>query len=271
MLNTTCNPDVPLHHKLDVRQRRPHKDYYSSSSSHYNRIRNSKSLENFDSPSTVKNSSYEKPSALLDHDDYPSKPQRHSSKTKKSPHYTSELQMHNCHYQKPESHNRRSNKYDEFKTLNKKFSQSTESFTGKSQHVNNKAYYHTTSNSEASRYLYDCYGRLISVPSAQNPYTSSNVNPFVLNEIDVNVVPKQKSYNHTKPSVMQAVGSAAKTPLSKSGIHRNFIGLSESNLLSNHLYTASNNNNSGNTSNFVIPEDDGLVEVNQSSTSIKNK
>jgi hypothetical protein len=100
------------------------------------------------------------------------------------------------------------------------------------------------------------------------------VNPFALNEIDVNVVTRQRGYNQTKPSVMQVVGGAAKTTLSKSGVHRNFIGLSESNLLSNHLYTPSfnnNNNNGGSTNNFVIPEDDGLVEVNQSSTSIKNK
>ncbi len=114
----------------------------------------------------------------------------------------------------------------------------------------------------------------MSIPSAQSVFTSSSVNPFALNEIDVNVVTRQRGFNQTKPSVMQVVGGAAKAPLSKSGVHRNFIGLSESNLLSNHLYTPTsnnNNNNGGSANNFVIPEDDGLVEVNQSSTSIKNK
>ena len=257
MLNT----EQP-HIQQDSHRRRYHDDYWSNNNTNYNRMKNSKSLENFESQlSTPSSSSYHS----KNRSEYQAK---YIKNPKKPNHYNSHQEVDARVYsrsQAPEirSYTRPHSNTNELKPkLNKKSSQSTESFNGHHQSQNYKP--HLTDK----RYLYDCYGRLVSFPSVNSIQTSKidqkNVfNPYALNEIDPNIIHK-KSHHHLHHYHHQKQAPTLSNPVYGSMQQKQnvFAGLSESNLLSNHLYSANN---------FVIPENqiESLV-TEQSATSMKN-
>lgn len=149
------------------------------------------------------------------------------------------------------------------KTLSKKPSQSTESF---GQKYSSQNFYHGSLVDK--QYLYDRYGRLVSVPSAQRVHTTGSVNStYALNEIDPNVMGKVKSQHKLAVPSIQGKQNLAMQAGYVGGLngeaHRNFIGFSESNLLSNHLYD-------GKATSGAKMENSMHVE-NQSATSSKSK
>lgn len=239
---------------MDSQQRRRyHDDYWSTTNANYNRMKNSKSLDNFESQASTP-SSYQRKNIKSSYQG------KYVKNQKKSHHYNSHQEVDPRIYsrsQAPEisSYSRTHSSNNEFKKINKKSSQSTESFSGHSQNYKP----HLTEK----RYLYDCYGRLVSVPSA-NSIQTSNIeqknlfNPYALNEIDPNIVQKKSHHFHHHQKQAPTFSNPAYGSIQRNG----FTGLSESNLLSNHLYS---------TNNFVIPENQiGSLVPEPPVTSIKN-
>lgn len=254
-------------------RRRQHDEYWTDSNKDYNRMKSSKSLENFDALNNnlpIGTSYYTKNKPLTNN---PHKSSNTSSKylKKKSQKRYDSIQeldfidprqvMQKQPTRSQDSTDTRSNGSHRSMKLSRASSQSTEQLS-----------------SLQRRYMYDSYGRSMAVKNSI--HTSSQQIPYALNEIDQNVLLSSKSKSHStkhlnhhgyttglKPAKssnrvkmnseanfvpppyqpMMMPHKQAPTGYShhQHGMQRNYIGLSESNLLSNHLYT---------NNNYAIPE-----------------
>lgn len=254
-------------------RRRQHDEYWTDSNKHYNHMKSSKSLENFNTLNNnlpIGTSYYTKNKSLTNNPPKSSHTSNKYLKKKSHKRYDSIQELdfidsRQLMQQQPtrtqESADTRSNGSHRSMKLSKASSQSTEQLS-----------------SLQRRYMYDSYGRPMAVK--HSIHTSSQQIPYALNEIDQNVLLSSKSKSHStkhlnhhgftaslKPSkssnrVMMnseadlvpppyqpMVMSHKQAPTGYShhqhGMQRNYIGMSETNLLSNHLYT---------NNNYVIPE-----------------
>jgi hypothetical protein len=271
------NPEKMVYNADMMRpRRRQHEEYWADSNKQYTRMKSSKSLENFNTLNSGVVGSYytKKPSSS-------SKPS-HSNKylKKKSHRYDSiqELAYVEFDQRQPtrsqvstDTRSSDSRRPGEFNKLSKSSSRSTEQ-------LSNVQY------EKKKRYMYDSYGRIIGAPLINSIHTSSQQIPYALNEIDQNILLSSKSKSHStkhlnqlplkttksnrvnseallngtphQPMVMSqgmhnGLGASYGYRTSGLGMQRNYIGLSESNLLSNHLYNNNNNNNNNNVGSNV--------------------
>ena len=230
---------------------RRHNEYWSNNNKMYNRMRSSKSLENFYQTNNLTSNYYQKNSPQLINQ---VKYSNSNSYDQPQPgHFVDNMQQHQTKYQKATKSRKSSSSQT---AMEKKIQQSSDTKSFDSHSAN---YY----DSSPTEYYYSSHGRMAHPNGNQAKYVNASssstsstrltpvkLHPYPLNEIDPNIIQKrmhsknshfklgiyenvkQPATGHPDSGYMSYVPPPPPTKLKPN----HFVGMSESNLSSNHLY-----------------------------------
>ena len=231
---------------------RRHNEYWSNNNKMYNRMRSSKSLENFYQTNNLTSDYYQKNSSQpMNQAKYSNS---NSYEQSQPGHFIDSMQQHLTKYQKATKSRKSSSSHT---AMEKKIQQSSDTKSFDSHSAN---YY----DSSPTEYYYSPHGRMThpnasthakyinasSSSTSSTRVTPAKLHPYPLNEIDPNIIQKRmhSKNSHFKLGIYEDVKQSVNghpdsgymsyvppPPLTKLKPNH-FVGMSESNLSSNHLY-----------------------------------